>query len=57
MQNTDGAPCGSMDGSKIWPTMQYGWSGGLVNMPIHTMGDSCDGTQIEVNSRKWIGKS
>ena len=42
-----GPPCGMMDGGKIWSTVQYGWSGWLVNMPIHTMGDSRNGTQIE----------
>ena len=47
-----GPPCGMMDGGKIWPSVQYGWSIGLFNMPIHTMGDSHDGTQIEVTSRK-----
>ena len=48
-----GHPCGMMDGHKIWPTVQYGWSGCLVNMPIHKMGDSCDGTQVEVDFKKW----
>ena len=46
-----------MDSGKRWPIMQYGWSGWLVNMPIPTMGDSHDGTQIEVNSRKLLEKS
>ena len=52
-----GPPCEMMDGSKIRETMQYGWSGGLVNMPIHTKGDSHDGAQIGVTSRKWPRKS
>ena len=50
-------PCGTMDGGKIWPTMQYGWSRWLMNMPIHTRGDSHDGTQTGVNSEKWPRKS
>ena len=52
-----GPPCGMMDGSKKWPTMQYGWSEWIVNIVIHTKGYSQDGTQIVVNSRKWPGKS
>ena len=52
-----GPPYGTMDGGKKWLTVQYGWSKWLVNMPIHTRGDSRDGTQIEVNSRKWPRKS
>ena len=38
-----GPPCEMMDGGKIWPTVYYGWSGLIVNMPIHTKGDSHDG--------------
>ena len=52
-----GPPCGTMDGGNIWLIMQYGWIGWIVNMPIHTMGVSCDGTQIEVNFEKWPRKS
>ena len=52
-----GPPSGMMDGGKIWPTMQYEWSRWLMNMPIHTKGDSLVGMQIEVNSKKWPKKS
>ena len=52
-----GLPCRMMDGGEICPTVQYGWSGWLMNMPIHTKGDSHDGTQINVASRKWSKKS
>ena len=41
-----------MDGGKIWPTVQYKWSGWLMNMPIHTRGDSCNDTQIGVTFEK-----
>ena len=51
------SPCGMMDGSKKWPTVQYGWSEWIVNMVIHTNGDSHDGTQIVVTSGKWPRKS
>ena len=50
-------PFGAMDGGKKWPTVQYGWSTWIVNMPIHIMVDSCDETQMEVTSRKWPEKS
>ena len=43
-----GPPYGTMDGGQIWPTVQYGWSEGLVNMPIHTRCDLRGETQIEV---------
>ena len=46
-------PCGTMDRSQRWLAMQYGWSGWLVNIPIHIEGDSCDGVQIEVTSKQW----
>ena len=52
-----GPPCGMMDGSKKWPTVQYGWSEWIVNMVIHTNGDSHDGMQIVVTSGKWARKS
>ena len=52
-----GPPCGTMDGSKKWPTVQYGWSEWIVNMVIHTKGDSHDGTQIVVTYGKWPRKS
>ena len=48
-----GPPCKMMDGSKRWSTMQYGGSRGLMNMPIHTMGDSRDHIQIKVTSSNW----
>ena len=32
-------PYTMMDGGKVRPIVQYGWSGGLGNMQIHTMGD------------------
>ena len=54
-----GPPCGTMDDGKIWPTVQYGWSGGLVDMQIHTRGDSRGKTQIEVslgNGPKKVGR-
>ena len=50
-------PCGTMDGDKIRPNVQYGWSGWLMNMPIHINGDSRGGTKIRVTSRKWPKKS
>ena len=50
-------PCGTMDSGQMWPAMQYGLSGWLVNIPIHTKGDSRDGTQIEVTSGKLFEKS
>ena len=37
-------PCGTMDGSKKCPTMQYGWIKWIMNIVIHTKGDSHDGT-------------
>ena len=43
-----GPPSGMMDGGKIRPSLQYGWSGLLMNMPIHTRCDLHGGTQIEV---------
>ena len=52
-----GLPCKMMNGSKIWPTVQYGWSRWLVNMPIHTRGDAHGGTQIETTFMKWPEKS
>ena len=39
-----GTPCGTVDGGKIRPSLQYGWSGWLANMPIHKMIDSRGGT-------------
>ena len=39
-----GPPCGMVDGSKIRPSLQYGWSGLLVNMPIYTRLDLRGGT-------------
>ena len=43
-----GPPCGMMDGSKIRPSLQYGWNGWFVNMLVHTRVDLCGRTQIEV---------
>ena len=54
-----GPHCGTMDGYKIRPTMQYGWSGWLMNMPVHVWGDLCDGTKIKVtlgNGLKKVGR-
>ena len=54
-----GPPCETMDGDKISPTMQYGWSGKLVSMPICTRDDSRGGMQIKVTSgnvSKKIGR-
>ena len=52
-----GPPCRTMDCSKKWPTVWYGWSEWIMNMVIHTKGYSQDGMQIMVTSRKWPGKS
>ena len=39
-----GPPCGMVDGGKIRPSLKYGWSGWLMNMPIRTSFDLCGGT-------------
>ena len=52
-----GPPCGTMYGGKIYPTMQYGWSRWLMNIPIPIVGDSHGSTQIEVKYRKLPIKS
>ena len=49
-------PCRIMDSDQRWPAMQHVWSGWLVNIPIHIEGDSRDGAQIGVTSRKWPEK-
>ena len=41
-------PYGTMDGGKIRPCLQYGWSEWLMNMPIRTRCDLHGGTKIEV---------
>ena len=54
-----GSPYETVDGGKIRPSLQYGWSGWLVNIPIHTLFDLCDGMQIEVtprNGSKKVGR-
>ena len=43
-----GPHCEMMYAGKISPSLQYGWSGWLVNMPIRTRFDSHGGTQIEL---------
>ena len=48
-----GSPCEVMDGSKMRPNLQYGWSEWLMNMSIHTKGGSRDGTQIIVTFGKF----
>ena len=55
-----GPPCRMMDGGKIRPSLQYGWSGWIMNMPIHTRCDSLGSMQIEVtlrNAPKNIGRA
>ena len=48
--------CGMVDGDKIRPSLQYGWSGWLVNIPIHTRFDLRRGTQIEVTPGNGLEK-
>ena len=48
-----------VNGIKIRPSLQYGWSRWLVNMPIHTSFDLHGVTQIEVtlrNGPKKVGR-
>ena len=55
-----GPPCGMMNGGMIKESLQYGWSTGLVNMPISKGFAFPGGTQIEVsmgNCQKNIGRS
>ena len=54
-----GPPYKTMDGGKIRPILQYGWTIWLVNMPKHTRCDSCGGTQNNVtlgNGPKKVGR-
>ena len=53
-----GPPCGMVNGRKITLSLQYGWSGGIMNMQLPTRFDLRGGTQIEVtlgNGRKRVG--
>ena len=51
-----GPPCGTVDGCKIRPSLQYGYSVWPMNMPIQTRVDLCGGTQIEVTSGNDLKK-
>ena len=44
-----GPPCRMINGGKIMEILQYGWSGGLMNMPIHKGFDLLGGTEIKLS--------
>ena len=48
-----GPPCRMKDGTKMSPTVQYGWSRWLMNMLVRVWGDLHDKTKIKVTFRKW----
>ena len=43
-----GPPCGMVNGGKIRTSLEYGWSGCLMNMPIHVGFDLRGSMQIKV---------
>ena len=49
-------PCKMINGGKIRPSLQYGWSEWIVNMPIHTRCGLHGGTKIEVTPRNVLKK-
>ena len=55
-----GPPCGMVNGDRIMQSLQYGWSRGLMNMPIQKGLEFSVGTEIEVtlrNGLKNIGRA
>ena len=54
-----GPPCGTVNGGEITESLQYGWSRGLVNMPIQKGFDFHGSMQIKASPRngpKKVGR-